>query len=398
LADVEQVVERYLLLGLRLGRHIDGFVDAYYGPAELSARVDEEDQADPAELAEEAAALAQELDGFEEQRRRWLLGQIRGCETVARRLAGEPLAWAEEVERCYGVTPEVTPNERFEEAQQALDRALPGDGDLGDRYRAWLETQVVPRDRILAAVERLSRELRTRTERLFGLPEGETIELDVAEKEPWSAFNYYLGDLRSRVVLNTDLPVYSYRLGLLVAHEIYPGHHTEGAWKEQLLVRDRGALEESIFLTGTPAAVVSEGIAMLAPEIAFAGGEDEVTAQAMSEVGVPYDAERAPAARQFAAALEGLGVNLAYQVHAEGRTADEAIEYAMRWSLRPREHVAKTLEFVTHPTWRAYASCYTSGLELCRRFVADDPQRFRRLLTEQLTPADLGAAAPVKKS
>ena len=29
------LVERYLELGLRLGRHLDGLVDAYYGPAEL---------------------------------------------------------------------------------------------------------------------------------------------------------------------------------------------------------------------------------------------------------------------------------------------------------------------------------------------------------------------------
>ena len=28
------LVEEYLTLGLRLGRHIDGMVDAYYGPPE----------------------------------------------------------------------------------------------------------------------------------------------------------------------------------------------------------------------------------------------------------------------------------------------------------------------------------------------------------------------------
>lgn len=33
------VVERHLLLGLRLGRHIEGLVDAYYGPPELAERV-----------------------------------------------------------------------------------------------------------------------------------------------------------------------------------------------------------------------------------------------------------------------------------------------------------------------------------------------------------------------
>ena len=30
--------ERYLELGLRLGRHVDGLVDSYYGPPELKAR------------------------------------------------------------------------------------------------------------------------------------------------------------------------------------------------------------------------------------------------------------------------------------------------------------------------------------------------------------------------
>ena len=34
--------ERYLLLGLRLGRHVDGLVDAYYGPLELKEQADAE--------------------------------------------------------------------------------------------------------------------------------------------------------------------------------------------------------------------------------------------------------------------------------------------------------------------------------------------------------------------
>jgi hypothetical protein len=39
--------------------------------------------------------------------------------------------------------------------------------------------------------------------------------------------------------------------------------------------------------------------------------------------------------------------------------------------------------------WRPYESCYPEGLEHCRRFTADDPARFRRLLHEQITPAQL---------
>ena len=40
---VAEVVERYLTLGLRLGRHVDGLVDSYYGPAELAEAVNAAD-------------------------------------------------------------------------------------------------------------------------------------------------------------------------------------------------------------------------------------------------------------------------------------------------------------------------------------------------------------------
>ncbi len=50
------VVERYLELGLRLGRLLDGLVDAYYGPAELARRVEAEPAPDPAKLAADAQA------------------------------------------------------------------------------------------------------------------------------------------------------------------------------------------------------------------------------------------------------------------------------------------------------------------------------------------------------
>jgi hypothetical protein len=43
-------IERYLELCLRLGRHVDGFVDAYYGPHEIAERVDTEELRDPAAL------------------------------------------------------------------------------------------------------------------------------------------------------------------------------------------------------------------------------------------------------------------------------------------------------------------------------------------------------------
>ena len=53
--SLDEFGRRYLRLTLALHRHLDGYVDAYYGPPELKAEVD---AAEPPALA----ALQAELD------------------------------------------------------------------------------------------------------------------------------------------------------------------------------------------------------------------------------------------------------------------------------------------------------------------------------------------------
>lgn len=383
------VLDRYLLLGLRLGRHIDGFVDAYYGPQELSQQVDAEELTAPGALAEEAVALASALEFDEPHRNEWLRAQLAGCEATARRLAGEPIEWADEVERCYGIRPERVPEDRFAAAQEGLASALPGSGELGDRYRSWLASQIVPPDAVERAAAAFERELRGRTASLYGLPEGESVVFETVENEPWSGFNYYLGGRRSRVVINTDLPIHALDVPDLVAHEMYPGHHTEHSWKEALLVDREGRLEESLFLTGTPQAIVSEGIATLALETILGDEERTVASRIFGELDVPYDATVVPAVHAFRRGIDALSVNAAYLLNEEGRPSSEVRDYLLRWGLNTPARADKSLEFLTHPTWRAYVSSYSSGYALCRAFVAGDTSRYRLLLTTQLTTADL---------
>ena len=131
--------ENYLLLGLRLGRHIDGLVDSYYGPAELKEQVDSEELVAPAQLVDDAAALRDSLDDG------YLRDQVHGCWTCARVLAGEQLSYSDEVEGSYGVRPERTPESVFESVHAELDELLPGDGPLDERRRAWRERHALPR-------------------------------------------------------------------------------------------------------------------------------------------------------------------------------------------------------------------------------------------------------------
>lgn len=391
----EPIVERYLDLGLRLGRHIDGFVDAYYGPRLLAERAEREPVVDPAELVAAATGLLADLDAgvdadvVDASRRHWLRAQVVGLRTSARRLAGDSIAYADEVEWSYGVRPHRRDEELFAAAHARLDAALPGSGQLRDRIIVWRESLAIPTERIEGVLRSLADDFRERTATIFGLPDGEHIEWELAQDQPWSGFNYYEGDLRSRVAINIDLPVLATSIAHLVAHEAYPGHHTEHSRKEAGLVRERGHLEESIFCVGTPQCLMAEGLADLALEIIAGPTPEPLVAEHLRGVVDGYDPEVVAAVRVASESLDAVRANAAWMLHAEGADVDGVVAYLERWSLLPHQRAVKAIEFLTSPTWRAYISCYVDGLPLCRDWVAGDPERFEILLTEQVTPADL---------
>ena len=123
--------ERYLELGLRLGKHVDGLVDAYYGPPGLKEQVDAEKLVPAAQLAADADALRDGLpDG-------WLRDQVHGCATYAHVLAGDGVSYSDEVEGCYGVRPARVPESVYAAVHEELDELLPGDGSLFERRQAW---------------------------------------------------------------------------------------------------------------------------------------------------------------------------------------------------------------------------------------------------------------------
>jgi hypothetical protein len=398
------LVESYLLLGLRTGRHVDGLVDAYYGPAVLSSSADAEPVRSPDQLAVSARRLLADIEagepleevgtrgedqGAASRRRHWLQAQARGLLTTARKLAGEPVSYPDEVEACYGVRPSRVDEEVLLDAHRRLDDVLPGSGPLAERLVEWRESHAVPVEKLRGAIDTLAEDLRERTRALFGLPDGEHVEFELVTDRPWAGFNYYLGDLRSRVAVNTDLPVLSIGLAHLVAHESYPGHHTEHTRKEVGLVRRRHWLEESIFLVGTPQCLLAEGLADLGLEVLMGRRPEQQVAELLRPLGIPYDAEVVAAVSEAGEALGAVRQNAAFRLHEDGADPDTVVGEVARWALLPTERAAKTVEFLTHPTWRAYLTCYVEGLPLCRAFVRGDPARFDRLLSEQLTPEDL---------
>ena len=195
-------VERYLELALRLGRHDADLIDAYYGPEELSRRVEGEEPREPAALAEDADALAEDVAGDE-----WLAAQVVALGANARKLAGERLGYAEEGRLVYGIEPRWHDEEPFRRAAAILDEALPGEGDVRERYARWLEETAIPAELVEPAVLDAAAELRRLTREAIGLPDGEEFDLELVTGERWLGYARYLGGLRTHIQVNTDLPL-----------------------------------------------------------------------------------------------------------------------------------------------------------------------------------------------
>jgi hypothetical protein len=377
------LVERYLRLGLQIGRHVEGIVDAYYGPPELADAVDAEPPIDPRALVSAAELLLDELEDG------WLRDQVVGLRTYAGALAGESGSYADEVEGCFGVRPTYTDEAVFAAAHERLAELLPGGEPLGRRYQRWQDSILVPTEQIASTVAAVIAEARAWTRGLVELPDGEEVVLEIVRDKPWLAFCEYLGGLRSRIAVNVDLPMSALELLRVTMHETYPGHHTERASKDHLLVHGRGLLEETIVLVPTPQSLVSEGIAELAPELLLEGDGAAALAAVMQHAGIELDLGHALAVERALEPCRWAEVNAALMLHEAGASEAEAQAYLERWGLMSAQLAAHLIRFLGEPTSRTYVMNYSAGRELCRSYVAGEPERFRRLLTEQMRVRDL---------
>jgi len=379
----EPVVDRYLRLGLQLGRHVEGLVDAYFGPPEPAAAIEAAPPVEPRTLVADAEALLDELEDG------WLRDQVVGLRTYAGVLAGEARSYADEVEGCYGVRPEYTSEAVLLDAHAELDDLLPGSGTLAERYERWRTSILVPADQVEGTVAAVIEQARSWTRRLVDLPDGERVTLEIVRDEPWMAFCYYLGDLESRISVNVDLPKSASELLHLTMHETYPGHHAERCAKEHVLVRGRGLLEETIVLVPTPQSLVSEGIAELAPAMLLEGDGGPAIAEVVKDAGIELDLAQALAVERAYQPCRWAEVNAALMLHDEGVGEAETRAYLERWGLMDAKLSEHVLRFLGEPTARTYILTYAAGRELCDSYVGGEPERFRRLLTEQVRVGDL---------
>jgi hypothetical protein len=393
------LAREYVLLGLRFDRLESGFVDAYTGDPSLRRQVGNETAPSAAVLAADARRLRGLLpgSGLAPDRVAFLDAQLTGLECSGRKLAGEAVSFVDEVEAYFGVRIEPGDPEEYATAHRELDALLPGGGDLASRYLTYRDADDCPADKLEPAVRELSSALRDVVRGGYGLPEGETVEYLVVTDEPWSGFNYYLGGMRSRVAINADLPHRLSRLPHLVAHEAYPGHHTEHCRKERGLVDGGGRLEHTVFLVNTPECLVAEGLADLGIPATIGVGWGPWAQEIYADLGLAFDGAVAERIEAAVLRLDRARQDAALLLHDRGASEDDVVAYLSRWLLVPEKRARQSLRFLSHPLWRAYTSTYVEGYRLLRSWLDARPagtgvgERFVRLLDEPLTPGRIAA-------
>ena len=393
---MDDIGRHYLHLALHLDRHLEGFVDAYFGPPELRAEIQTGSPRALETLADDAQQLLDtiETDVPDAQRKGFLTKQVQAMAAVIRNLSGDQIDFVQEVELYFDIIPVMVDETTFEAAHAEMDEILPGDGSLIERSVAWREKLYLEPDGILPVFDLALRETRRRTQELFDLPPGEDLTLHLVENEPWAAYNWYLGDYCSRIDLNTDLPVRADSAVPLIAHEAYPGHHTEHALKEQHLYRQKGRAEHAVQLLLAPESVIAEGIADNARQILF---DDLELAAFLRDHLYPLaglaepDVEKQLRLRRAADALAGVSGNAALLLHHEGRAPEKVQSYIERYSLRTPEEASHSMRFLMNPLFRSYVFNYAVGKALLSPLF-DGPDalaNFERLLSEPFTPSQV---------
>jgi hypothetical protein len=203
------------------------------------------------------------------------------------------------------------------------------------------------------------------------MPAGETFTLKYEKDKPWGGYNWYQGEAKSLIQVNTDQPVFIDRAVDLGCHEGYPGHHVHNSLLDVRLARGKGWIGFSVFPLFAPIAFIAEGTANAGVKLAFSeeeqiafeqrvlypmAGLDPATAPALAKLD---DATNDLAGAQFAIANEYLAGRI-------DRTT--AVDLLQTYQLSDRPRAERRLRFID--TYRSYIINYGLGREMAEAYVA----------------------------
>ena len=233
------------------------------------------------------------------------------------------------------------------------------------------------------------------------LPPDEHFTVEYVTNKSWSGYNWYQGNFRSLIQVNTDLPIYIDRAIDLACHEGYPGHHVYNALLEKHLVKDRGWIEFTVYPLFSPQSLIAEGTANFGIEVAFPGAErvrfeqtDALPARRPRRLARAGVLRRAGARRSPVVRRQRSRAPVPERGDLDATRRPQWLE---QYALMPHDRAAQRVRFFDQ--YRSYVINYNLGKDLVQRYIesrggtADDPakrwEEFERLLSSPRLPSGL---------
>jgi hypothetical protein len=375
------LAERYVRLVLAVGQHDADYVDAFYGPA-VWRKDAEGAKVALAAIDTQAAALETELganragspDPRDKElwalRRQYLTRQLAALRSRVGMLQGKKLSFDEESMALYDAVAPVKPESEFEAVLTQLESALPGPGTLIERFDQFRQAFVIPTARVDRVFQAAIRGCRQESESWVELPMEERFTVEYVTGKSWSGYNWYQGNYRSLIQVNTDLPIYIDRALDLACHEGYPGHHVYNALLERHLVRDRGWIEFTVYPLFSPQSLIAEGTANYGIEVAFPPAR---RLQFEQDVLFPLAGLETTRVAEYYKVLE-LVERLSYAGNEAARRyingtleREGAVAWLEKYAMYTRPRAEQRVRFVDQ--YRSYVINYNLGKDLVRAYI-----------------------------
>ena len=243
-------------------------------------------------------------------------------------------------------------------------------------------------------------ECRRRTIPHVDLPAGETFTVEYVTGKSWSAYNWYQGNFRSVIQVNTDLPIPIDRAIDLACHEGYPGHHAYNVLLEKNRVRDRGWVEFSVYPLFSPQSLIAEGTANFGIDVAFPRAERLEFERRVIFPAAGLNADAATQYYEVLALVERLSYagNEAARRYLNGEIdARGAADWLEMYGLYSRPRADQRVRFIDQ--YRSYVINYNLGKDMVAAHVeahggtSDNPakrwEEFEKLISSPRLPSGL---------
>lgn len=376
--QLDAYAEPYVKLVLALGQHDAAYVDAFYGPPEWRKEAEKEkrslqdidEAADVLQTALKAAAPPAEAEELVRLRHTYLTRQLESLRARVAMLSGRKFRFDEESKALYDAVAPTYPEAEFAKTLAELDALIPGKGPLADRYEEFRKRFFVPSDRLDATFRVAIAGCRRETLAHVTLPSTESFTVEYVNNKSWSAYNWYQGNYRSIIQVNTDLPVALNTTLVLACHEGYPGHHVNNVLIEKNLVRDRGWVEFSVYPLYSPQSLIAEGSANFGVDLAFPQARRIEFAKQELFPAAGLDPSGAETYFKVGSLIERLtyAPNEAARRYLDGEIdAKKAAQWLQQFGLYSAPRAAQQVRFIDEN--RSYVINYNLGKDLVAAYV-----------------------------